>query len=167
MATQWAYFTGHAVHSARNEYVYEHLRYNESKYGQNISACGYHGTLQVVPCFGAGVIRVGDWKLVHGTMGIAGHYGHFSPNASWVDWMADIQMCNIDAPCLFNVGTGHDEAEQYDVASSNPAIVKRLVLALKQYDTQYHPSSDPAPDETDQMCETALENGGWVTPFKK
>lgn len=81
--------------------------------------------------------------------------------------MSNIEMCNIGTPCLFNAGSGHDEAEQYDVSSSSPAVVKRLVLALKRYDAHYHPSSDPAPDETDQMCEMALENGGWVTPFKQ
>lgn len=33
------------------------------------SACTYDGTIQVVPCRGAGAIRVGDWKLMIGTFG--------------------------------------------------------------------------------------------------
>ena len=163
---QWAYFSGSAAQSARTEYVYEHLRYNESTYGQNISACTYHGHMQIEPCFGAGVIRQGDWKLVNGMMGTAGHYGHFSPNNSWANWMYDIQLCSYGAPCLFNVGTGKDEAEHHDVAAANPIVVKRLLAALKTYDNKYHPSSKPAPDETEQVCEEALKHGGWVTPFK-
>ena len=165
---QWAYFSGSAAASARNEYVYEHLRYNETTYGQNITACTYNGHLQVEPCFGAGVIRVGDWKLVHATMGDSGHYGHFSPNASWPGSCAGelCQLCSASSPCLFNVGTGNDEAEHHNVAAFNPAIVKRLLAALRKYDNKFHPSSEPAPDEAKQMCEEALKNGGWVTPFK-
>ena len=35
----------------------------------DFSACTYDGTVQVVPCRGAGAIRVGDWKLLVGTFG--------------------------------------------------------------------------------------------------
>ena len=63
-----SYFTGGSKISPRAEYVYDHLMFTS-----NFSACVYNGLVQVIPCNGGGAIRVGDWKLMVGTHGRAGH----------------------------------------------------------------------------------------------
>jgi hypothetical protein len=60
----WSYFTGANATSPRTEYVYDNLNFTK-----DFSACTYDGTVQVVPCRGAGAIRVGPWKLMVGTFG--------------------------------------------------------------------------------------------------
>ena len=170
---QWSYLTGLTPSSNRTEYVYDHLMFNEHDYGAEPSACGSvrpngFKSVYVQPCSGAGVIRVGDWKLLHGRFGFAGQYGRFCPNAT-TDLKA-LQnlptLCNTNSPCLFNVGAGQDESEHNNVALQHPSIVAALYARLRAYNDQYHPSSFPAPNEEVEMCQSALKNGGWISPFR-
>jgi sialidase-1 len=156
----WDYFTGSAKGSPRTEYVYDHL-----KFTKNFSACEYNGLIQVTPCNGGGAIRVGDWKLMVGTFGYAGHYGEYSPNASWKPAMQRMTLCSLEKPCLFNVGTGKDEAEHHDVAATEPEIVARLLARFHAYDHEYHPDSTPQPEQMDARCRAVLDNGGWTSPW--
>jgi arylsulfatase A-like enzyme len=156
----WPYFTGAATDSPRTEYIYDHLMFTK-----NFSACVYVGGIQVAPCNGGGAIRVGDWKLMVGTFGYAGHYGEFSPNASWKPAMQHMTLCSLEKPCLFNVGTGKDEAEHRDVAASEPAIVTRLLARFHEFDHEYHPDSTPQPEQIGARCRAVLDNGGWTSPW--
>jgi hypothetical protein len=88
------YITGAIQVSPRTELVYDHLQFDVTT-----TACVYRGNIQVVPCNGGGAIRVGDMKLLVGTHGWAGLYGHWSPNASYdKSWMENITLCSFEQP---------------------------------------------------------------------
>ena len=59
--------------------------------------------------------------------------------------MQHLTLCSFDRPCLFNVGTGKDEAEHHDVAAAEPEVVARLLERFRSYDGEYHPDSSPLP----------------------
>ena len=147
------------TNSPRIELVYDHLMFT----GEH-SACNYNGLIQVGPCDGGGAIRVGDLKLMIGTFGYAGLYGHFSPNASWARNMTHIYRCTVDQPCLFNVSTPNGES--YDLAVEMPAMVKSMRARFLAYNSSYHPPSQPPKQENDAYCEAALLNGGYSSPWR-
>jgi hypothetical protein len=78
--------------------------------------------------------------------------------------MIHLTACTYTKPCLFNVGTGKDEAEYHDVAATEPAIVARLLARYHSYDSQYHPDSSPQPAQA-ARCNGVLNNGGFTTPW--
>lgn len=91
--------------------------------------------------------------------------GMFSPNASWANWMEHLTLCSLEKPCLFNVGTGKDEAEHHDVAADNPEVVARLLERFHTYDHEYHPDSIPLPEQMEARCNAVLNSGGWTSPW--
>jgi hypothetical protein len=153
----WPYFTGVTSVSPRDEYVFDHLLFTS-----NFSACVYNGLVQVLPCYGGGAIRVGDYKLMVGTFGYAGHYGKFHCNATN---NAHLTLCSLSKPCLFNVGTGEDEAEQHDIAATEAEIVAKLLGRFHTYDKEYHPDSSPSPPQNEERCRAVLNSGGWTSPW--
>ena len=109
-----------------------------------------------MPCNGTGALRIGHMKLMVGSHGHAGHYGHtrtaiysavyeaawccaghFSPNRSFTKNMSGLVLCSIVKPCLFNVTA--DMAEAHDLAAKHPQLVKHMLARYHWYDTQYHP----------------------------
>jgi len=156
----WPYISGTAPVSPRTEVVFDHLNFSWNATG----ACLPAGVIQVVPCSGTGAIRVGDYKLLIGTIGKAGHYGQFSPNTSWSDDLQSVTMCSFEKPCLFDVA--NDLGESDDLAASRPEVVEQLRARFHAYDGEYHPQDSGPPDETDEFCEAALRNGGFAQPWK-
>lgn len=155
----WPYFSGEVADSPRIELVYDHLMFVGEHTG-----CTYNGLVQVGPCNGGGAIRMGDLKLMVGTFGYAGLYGHFSPNASWNRNMTHMFLCTVDEPCLFNVSTPNGES--HDLAAEMPEMVASMKARFLTYNSSYHPPSQPPAQEVDAYCEAALLNGGYSSPWR-
>lgn len=155
----WPYLSGEVDESPRQEIVFDQLQYDE-----NTTACIFPtGYVQVMPCNGAGAMRVGDFKLLVGQHGRASHYGHFSPNASWSEDMLGAVMCSVQKPCLFNIRD--DMAEEHDLSQELPEVVDMLLKRYHSYDSEYHPPQDLLPNEDDLQCKMALQNGGFRMPW--
>lgn len=90
----WPYLSGAVDVSPRTEIVFDHLIFHRPP--GSALPCNYEGVTLVSPCNGTGAIRVGDWKLYIGTHGMAGHYGHFSPNASFTHDLMGLTMCSLE-----------------------------------------------------------------------
>lgn len=165
----WPYFTGSVSSSPRAEIVFDHLMfgpYNKSN-AYSPSACTYGGLVQVGPCDGGGAIRVGDMKLMVGTFGYAGLYGHFSPNASWTNNMTSMYRCSVDQPCLFNVSSANlGNGESDDLSAVLPDVTARLKAKFLSYNASYHPGLRPPPGETNAYCAAVLANGGYSSTWK-
>jgi len=155
----WPYLSGAVDRSPRNEVVHDHMMFTV-----NTSACIYAGYIQAAPCMGAGALRVGDYKILVGTHGHATHFGHFSPNASFVKNMTGILMCSMEKPCLFNIT--EDPGESDDLSEERPEDLAMMLERYHAYDTEYHPGSIAPPSETEMQCEAALNNGGFLTPWR-
>eukprot|EP00927_Polykrikos_kofoidii_P009056 TRINITY_DN13758_c0_g2_i1.p1 TRINITY_DN13758_c0_g2~~TRINITY_DN13758_c0_g2_i1.p1 ORF type:complete len:591 (+),score=85.03 TRINITY_DN13758_c0_g2_i1:57-1829(+) len=155
----WPYLSGAIKKSPRNEIIHEHLMFSI-----NCSACFFNGYIQASPCMGAGVLRVGDYKLLVGVHGKASNFGHFSPNASFSKDMFGIYMCSTEKPCLFNITD--DMGESNDLSTERPEVVAEMLKRYHEYDTEWHPDSIPTPSEEAQECEAALHNGGFRTPWR-
>lgn len=152
------YIFGASKASPRTELVYDHLMYT-----RNTSACIYNGLVQVAPCMGGGAIRVGEHKLLVGEHGWAQHFGHFSPNASWDKSMEKATLCSMERPCLFDVEK--DMEEQNDLSDQLPDVVASMLKRFHAYDSEYHPPTDAPPVDTQGLCDAALNNGGFLTPW--
>jgi arylsulfatase I/J len=157
----WPYFSGTACSSPRTEIVFDHLMFDQAEIGACIDQKKTENITQIMPCSGTGSLRVGDYKLMVGTFGYAGHYGHFSPNASWNPNMMHLSLCSIARPCLFNVTA--DMAEHNDLAEEHPAVVERLLKQFHAYDDEYHPPSQGPDPRDEEYCNAALHNGGFAT----
>eukprot|EP00927_Polykrikos_kofoidii_P009055 TRINITY_DN13758_c0_g1_i1.p1 TRINITY_DN13758_c0_g1~~TRINITY_DN13758_c0_g1_i1.p1 ORF type:complete len:589 (+),score=74.99 TRINITY_DN13758_c0_g1_i1:120-1886(+) len=155
----WPYFSGGLTNSPRHEIIHEHLMFS-----RNCTACFYKGYIQAAPCMGAGVLRVGDYKLFVGAHGLATHFGHFSPNASFSVDLLWIHMCSIEKPCLFNITD--DMGESNDLSGERPEVVADMLARFHAYDAEWHPDSIPTPSEDAEQCEAALNNGGFRTPWR-
>jgi len=154
----WPYLSGVAVSSPRTEIVFDHLMFDQVFTG----ACmAEHNVTQIMPCSGTGSLRVGDYKLMVGTFGFAGHYGHFSPNSSWNPESQYLTLCSVARPCLFNVK--EDVAEHHDLSEEHPEIVERLLKRFHAYSTEYHPGSEEPKLRQQEYCHAALHNGGFAT----
>eukprot|EP00401_Gymnodinium_catenatum_P075292 CAMPEP_0117504208 /NCGR_PEP_ID=MMETSP0784-20121206/24731_1 /TAXON_ID=39447 /ORGANISM="" /LENGTH=568 /DNA_ID=CAMNT_0005299557 /DNA_START=65 /DNA_END=1771 /DNA_ORIENTATION=- len=159
----WPYLSGAIDVSPRTEIVFDHLMFNRAEIGACVNAAGrkYGNITQILPCSGTGALRVGDYKLMVGTFGYAGHYGQFSPNASWRPDLVHLTLCSLTEPCLFNVTA--DIAEVHDLAAERPEIVAELLERFHAYDAEYHPPSEGPDKYLAEFCNAALHNGGFTT----
>mmetsp|Transcript_30384 Transcript_30384/g.66561 ORF Transcript_30384/g.66561 Transcript_30384/m.66561 type:complete len:596 (+) Transcript_30384:74-1861(+) len=157
----WPYLSGQRPDSPRTEIVFDHLAFDRVATG----AC-FPGDeiVQVAPCHGTGALRVGDYKLMVGVWGKAGHYGHFSPNETWSTDLEKLTLCSVETPCLFNVKD--DMAEEHDLASSMPDKVAELMERFHAYDDEYHPPSAMPDDDAVNFCNVMLNNGGFSMPWQ-
>ena len=157
----WPYWSGVESISPRQNkaIVLDHLMYS-----RNTTACYYDGHVQSMPCNGSGSLRFGDYKIIVGEIGFNGMFGHFSPNASFNKASIGVTGCSLENPCLFNVTK--DMEENHDLSSSRQDDVKMMLEKFHAIDAQWHPPSEAPPDEIDEYCKVALENGGFAAPWR-
>ena len=77
--------------------------------------------------------------------------------------MMNATLCSVGRPCLFDVE--QDMEEQHDLADQMPDVVAALLKRFHAYDAAYHPPTDAPAVDTAGLCDAALNNGGFATPW--